>query len=107
MLTVGYIGLGIMAKSIARNIMKAGFPVIVHNRSRTALDREALDTHLFMAFLDKRWVSTHSIHTFHTFLEGAMLRNTGHPFICSFGIGDGCPHISWETWGKHWTPIYL
>jgi len=37
-LRVGYIGLGIMGKSIARNILKAGFPVIVHNRSRTAVD---------------------------------------------------------------------
>lgn len=32
-LTVGYIGLGIMGKSIARNILKAGFPVVVFNRS--------------------------------------------------------------------------
>lgn len=38
MLTVGYIGLGIMGKSMARNILKAGFPVIVHNRSRQAVD---------------------------------------------------------------------
>ena len=32
--TVGYIGLGLMGKSIARNILKEGFPLIVHNRSR-------------------------------------------------------------------------
>jgi 2-hydroxy-3-oxopropionate reductase len=38
MLKVGYIGLGLMGKSIARNILKAGFPVVVHNRSRAALD---------------------------------------------------------------------
>lgn len=38
MLRVGYIGLGLMGKSIARNIMKAGFPVVVHNRSRAAVD---------------------------------------------------------------------
>ncbi len=37
-LTVGYIGLGIMGKSIARNILKAGFPVIVHNRSLPAVE---------------------------------------------------------------------
>jgi 2-hydroxy-3-oxopropionate reductase len=37
MLKVGYIGLGIMGKSIARNILKAGFPVVVHNRSRAAV----------------------------------------------------------------------
>ena len=38
MLKVGYIGLGLMGKSIARNILKAGFPLIVHNRSRPAVD---------------------------------------------------------------------
>jgi 2-hydroxy-3-oxopropionate reductase len=36
-LTVGYIGLGLMGKSIARNILKAGFPLVVHNRSRGAV----------------------------------------------------------------------
>jgi 2-hydroxy-3-oxopropionate reductase len=35
---VGYIGLGLMGKSIARNILKAGFPLVVHNRSRAAVD---------------------------------------------------------------------
>ena len=38
MLTVGYIGLGLMGKSIARNLLKAGFPLVVHNRSRPAVD---------------------------------------------------------------------
>jgi len=38
MLKVGYIGLGLMGKSIARNILKAGFPTVVHNRSRAAVD---------------------------------------------------------------------
>ncbi len=38
MLTVGYIGLGLMGKSIARNIHKAGFPLVVHNRSCAAVD---------------------------------------------------------------------
>jgi prephenate dehydrogenase len=38
MLKVGYIGLGLMGKSIARNILKAGFPLFVHNRSRAAVD---------------------------------------------------------------------
>ena len=37
MLRVGYIGLGLMGKSIARNILKAGFPLVVHNRSRGAV----------------------------------------------------------------------
>ena len=37
-LTIGYIGLGLMGKSIARNILKAGFPLVVHNRSQPAVD---------------------------------------------------------------------
>jgi 2-hydroxy-3-oxopropionate reductase len=36
-LKVGYIGLGLMGKSIARNIMKAGFPLMVHNRSQASV----------------------------------------------------------------------
>jgi 2-hydroxy-3-oxopropionate reductase len=38
MLKVGYIGLGLMGKSIARNILKAGFPIVVHNRSQAAVE---------------------------------------------------------------------
>jgi 2-hydroxy-3-oxopropionate reductase len=38
MLKVGYIGLGLMGKSVARNILKAGFPLVVHNRSQAAVD---------------------------------------------------------------------
>lgn len=37
-LKIGYIGLGLMGKSIARNILNAGFPLVVHNRSRAAVD---------------------------------------------------------------------
>jgi 2-hydroxy-3-oxopropionate reductase len=36
--TVGFIGLGLMGKSMARNILKAGYRLIVHNRSRSAVD---------------------------------------------------------------------
>ncbi len=36
-ITVGYIGLGLMGKSMARNILKAGFPLVVHNRSQLAV----------------------------------------------------------------------
>jgi 2-hydroxy-3-oxopropionate reductase len=38
MLKVGYIGLGLMGKSMARNILKAGFPLTVHNRSSGAVN---------------------------------------------------------------------
>jgi 2-hydroxy-3-oxopropionate reductase len=36
-LKVGFIGLGIMGKAMARNILRAGFPLTVHNRSRGAV----------------------------------------------------------------------
>jgi 2-hydroxy-3-oxopropionate reductase len=39
MLTVGYIGLGLMGSAMARNLMKAGFPLVVHNRSRAIVDQ--------------------------------------------------------------------
>lgn len=39
--TVGFIGLGLMGKPMARNILKAGFPLIVHNRSRGKMDEMA------------------------------------------------------------------
>lgn len=38
MLRVGYVGLGLMGKSMAHNILKAGFPLVLHNRSRAAVD---------------------------------------------------------------------
>ena len=43
MLKIGYIGLGLMGKSIARNILKAGFPLVVHNRSRAAVNELAAE----------------------------------------------------------------
>lgn len=38
MLKIGYIGLGLMGKNIAHNIIKAGYPVVVYNRSQKAID---------------------------------------------------------------------
>src|SRR5262245_24133874 len=35
---VGFIGLGIMGKPMARNLIKAGYPLIVHNRTRAKED---------------------------------------------------------------------
>ncbi len=36
--TVGFIGLGTMGKPMARNLIKAGYPLVVHNRSRQAVE---------------------------------------------------------------------
>jgi len=40
---VGFIGLGIMGKPMARNVLKAGFPLTVHNRSRAKVDELVKD----------------------------------------------------------------
>src|SRR5688572_5502441 len=37
-LPVGFIGLGLMGKPMAHNLLKHGFAVVVHNRSRGAVD---------------------------------------------------------------------
>jgi 2-hydroxy-3-oxopropionate reductase len=39
--TVGFIGLGIMGKPMARNLLRAGYPLIVLNRSRAPMDELA------------------------------------------------------------------
>jgi len=39
--TIGFIGLGIMGKPMARNLLKAGYSLIVHNRSHGAVDELA------------------------------------------------------------------
>ncbi len=39
MAVIGYIGLGIMGAAIARNLMKAGHTLVVHNRSRVIVDQ--------------------------------------------------------------------
>jgi 2-hydroxy-3-oxopropionate reductase len=36
--TIGFIGLGIMGKPMARNLLQAGYPLVVHNRSRAAVE---------------------------------------------------------------------
>lgn len=38
---IGFIGLGIMGKPMARNLMKAGYSLVVHNRSRAKVDELA------------------------------------------------------------------
>ena len=36
--TVGFIGLGIMGKPMSKNLLKAGYPLIVHSRSQAPVD---------------------------------------------------------------------
>jgi 2-hydroxy-3-oxopropionate reductase len=39
--TIGFIGLGVMGKPMAKNLIKAGHRLVVHNRSRAAVDEVA------------------------------------------------------------------
>jgi 2-hydroxy-3-oxopropionate reductase len=39
--TIGFIGLGVMGKPMARHLIDAGYPLVVHNRSRDAVDELA------------------------------------------------------------------
>jgi 2-hydroxy-3-oxopropionate reductase len=36
--TIGFIGLGLMGRPMARNLLKAGYPLVVHSRSRGPVD---------------------------------------------------------------------
>lgn len=38
MMTIGFIGLGIMGKPMVKNLLKAGYPVLVWNRSQASVD---------------------------------------------------------------------
>ena len=40
---IGFIGLGIMGKPMARNLIKAGYPMVVHSRSRGPVDELATE----------------------------------------------------------------
>lgn len=40
-MTVGYIGLGLMGKPMARNLLEAGYELVVHNRSQEAVEELA------------------------------------------------------------------
>ena len=38
---IGFIGLGIMGKPMAKNLLKAGYPLVIHNRSQKAVQELA------------------------------------------------------------------
>ncbi|WP_376788814.1 2-hydroxy-3-oxopropionate reductase [Thermoflexus sp.] len=40
---IGFIGLGVMGKPMARNLMKAGYPLVVYNRSRAPVEELAAE----------------------------------------------------------------
>ena len=42
-MTIGFIGLGLMGKPMAKNLLKAGFPLVVHSRSPGPVDELVAD----------------------------------------------------------------
>ncbi|MBI3943097.1 MAG: NAD(P)-binding domain-containing protein [Chloroflexi bacterium] len=43
MVRIGFIGLGVMGRPMAQNLLMAGYPLVVYNRSRPAMEHLAED----------------------------------------------------------------
>jgi 2-hydroxy-3-oxopropionate reductase len=54
---IGFVGLGIMGKPMARNLAKAGFQLVVHNRSRDDVDALVAEGDPFSAAANPREVA--------------------------------------------------
>jgi 2-hydroxy-3-oxopropionate reductase len=54
---IGLIGLGIMGKPMARNLVKAGYELVVHNRSRGAVDELVAESQAITAASSPREVA--------------------------------------------------
>jgi 2-hydroxy-3-oxopropionate reductase len=54
---IGFIGLGIMGKPMVRNLAKAGFEIVVHNRRRGAVDELAAESSAITAASNPREVA--------------------------------------------------
>jgi 2-hydroxy-3-oxopropionate reductase len=54
---IGFIGLGIMGKPMARNLAKAGFELIVQNRSQGAVDELVAESSAFIAASSPREIA--------------------------------------------------
>ena len=57
---VGFIGLGIMGRPMARNLARAGFRVMLHNRSRGVVDELTAESDTFAAASSPREVAERS-----------------------------------------------
>jgi 2-hydroxy-3-oxopropionate reductase len=54
---IGFIGLGIMGKPMVHNLVKAGFQLVVHNRSRAAVDELVAESAAIVAASNPREVA--------------------------------------------------
>ena len=56
-LRIGFIGLGLMGKPMAGHLLKAGYPLTVHNRSRAAVDElfKAMHSDGRLSELSNKW----------------------------------------------------
>ncbi len=57
---IGFIGLGVMGKPMARNLIKAGFELVVHNRSKGAVDALASESASVRSAATPREVAEHT-----------------------------------------------
>jgi 2-hydroxy-3-oxopropionate reductase len=55
---IGFIGIGIMGKPMVRNLVKAGFEVVIHNRSRGSVDELTAESDAITAAASPREVAS-------------------------------------------------
>ncbi len=58
--TIGFIGLGIMGRPMARNLVAAGFRLVIHNRSQGAVEELAAESEAFQPATSPREVAERS-----------------------------------------------
>jgi 3-hydroxyisobutyrate dehydrogenase-like beta-hydroxyacid dehydrogenase len=99
---IGYIGLGLMGSGIARNLMKAGHTLIVHNRSRAIVDQFAHEGAI--PALSPREVAEQSEFVFTNLpdtpdVEQVVLGSDGIIEGAHQGLVARCAGQRWGHWG--------
>ena len=72
--TIGFIGLGIMGKPMARNLIKASYPLVIHNRSRAVVEELAKKAHSRRRIRKEVAGQQRSSHHYATRLAGRRTR---------------------------------
>jgi 2-hydroxy-3-oxopropionate reductase len=72
---IGFIGLGIMGKPMARNLAKAGYSLVVHNRSRDDVDTLVAESAAFTAADSPRAVAEQAQTTITMLPDSPDVRN--------------------------------
>jgi 2-hydroxy-3-oxopropionate reductase len=66
---IGFIGLGIMGKPMAYNLLKAGYPLVVCNRSQPAMTELAAGGRSGMLYIDMSTIAPATAREVHTILK--------------------------------------